>query len=108
MDNKEQSSYNRRDFVKTTAKGAAIAGVAMTGFPTIVPASVFGKSAPSNMINIGQIGCGRIATVHDLKTTLGYTDAARVIAIADFSGERQDMGKKYVLDTTKKAPAKRI
>lgn len=100
------SSYSRRDFVKTAAKGAAVATVAMTGFPTIVPSSVFGKNAPSNMINVGQIGCGRIATVHDLKTTLKYTDAARVIAIADFSGLRQDLGKKFVEETYAKSTGK--
>ena len=32
--------------------------------PTIVPASVLGADAPSNKIQIGQIGCGRIA--HDM------------------------------------------
>ncbi|HEY0243949.1 MAG TPA: Gfo/Idh/MocA family oxidoreductase, partial [Mucilaginibacter sp.] len=106
MDTTEKSSsFNRRDFVKTAAKGAAVATVAY-GFPTIVPSSVFGKNAPSNMINVGQIGCGRIATVHDLKTTLQYTDAARVIAIADFSGVRQDLGKKFVEETYAKSTGK--
>src|ERR1700753_2253273 len=98
MDTTKNNDVRSRDFVKTTVKGAAGAGVA-PGSPTIVPSTVFGKTAPSNMINVGQIGCGRIATVHDLQTTLKYTDAARVIAIADFSGLRQDMGKKYVEST---------
>lgn len=106
MDNKDNSSYNRRDFVKTAAKGAAVAGVTF-GFPTIVPSSVFGKNAPSNMINVGQIGCGRIATVHDLKETLKHTDAARVIAVADYSGLRQDAGKKFILDTYEKSTGKK-
>jgi hypothetical protein len=35
--------------------GAALAA------PTIVPASVFGQNAPSNRINIGAIGVGRIS-----------------------------------------------
>ena len=46
----------RRKFLQqtiTTAAGAIF-------MPTIVPSSVFGKSAPSNKINIAQIGCGRI------------------------------------------------
>ena len=38
----------RRNFMKTTA--AAVAA------PMIVPSSVFGKSAPSNKIVVGQIG----------------------------------------------------
>jgi len=106
MNTTDHSSYNRRDFVKTAAKGAAAATVAF-GFPTIVPSTVFGKTAPSNMINIGQIGCGRIATVHDLQTTLKYTDAARVIAIADFSGLRQDMGKRFVESTYERSTGKK-
>jgi len=103
MDTTENADYSRRNFVKTAATGAAAVAI---GFPTIVPSTVFGKTAPSNMINIGQIGCGRIATVHDLQTTLKYTDAARVIAIADFSGLRQDMGKKYVESTYAKSTGK--
>ena len=43
--------------------------------PTIVPASVFGKNAPGNKINIGQIGCGRIARTHDITETIKYDDA---------------------------------
>ena len=56
MNTDKKPSYTRRDFVKTAAKGAVLTTVAITGFPTIVPASVFGKNAPSNRINIGQIG----------------------------------------------------
>ncbi len=41
----------RRDFIKRTA-GSALA------LPTIVPASVFGKGAPSNRLNVGIIGLG--------------------------------------------------
>src|ERR1700749_4472808 len=105
MDTTKNNDVSRRDFVKTTAKGAAVAAVA-AGFPTIVPSTVFGKTAPSNMINVGQIGCGRIATAHDLQNTLKYTDAARVIAIADFSGLRQEMGKKFIEGTYAKSTGK--
>jgi hypothetical protein len=45
----------RRDFLKLSAAAAAT-----IGFPTIVPASVFGQAAPSNRINVGAIGVGRI------------------------------------------------
>lgn len=44
----------RRSFIKT----AAVTAVGSTIFPTIVPASVIGKNAPSNKIQIGQIGVG--------------------------------------------------
>ena len=39
-------------------------GLGLIGVPTIVPASVLGKNAPSNRINIGIIGTGRIARVY--------------------------------------------
>src|ERR1700744_1327660 len=105
MESKDNSSINRRQFVKTTAKGAAIASVAW-GFPTIVPSSVFGKTAPSNMINVGQIGRGRIAAVHDMQTTLKYTDAARIIGAADFSMTRAEMAKKYIENSYKRSTGK--
>ena len=65
------------------------------GFPTIVPASVFGKNAPSNKINIGQIGCGRIAREHDLPGTWQH-DSARIVAISDVDSKRMKEGKELV------------
>jgi len=83
----------RRDFVKTAA---AFTGVlAMSGFPSIVPASVLGKNAPSNKINIGQIGCGRIATTHDLPETF-KNDVARIMAVSDFDSNRKVACKKLI------------
>ena len=52
-----------------------LSSVAFTGFPTIVPSSVFGINAPSDKIKIGQIGFGRIAMKHDLAETLKYNAA---------------------------------
>ena len=83
----------RRDFLKNSS--AAMAGTII--LPTIVPSTVFGKNAPSNKINIGQIGFGRIAMTHDLAETLRY-DEARVVAIADFDSNRQLKGKQFVED----------
>ncbi|GAB2501109.1 Gfo/Idh/MocA family protein [Algoriphagus taiwanensis] len=82
----------RRDFMKKTA----LVGAAF-GFPTIVPASVFGKNAPSNKINIGQIGCGRIARDHDLPGTWRH-DVARIVAVSDVDSKRMADGKKLVED----------
>jgi predicted dehydrogenase len=80
----------RRNFIKTTALASAA-----FGFPTIVPASIFGKNAPSNMINIGQIGCGRIARDHDLPGVWQH-DMARVVAVSDVDSNRMADGKKLV------------
>ena len=81
----------RRNFLKTTSAAAASAMV----IPTVVPSSVFGKSAPSNKIQIGQIGCGRIARGHDLPGTMRW-DIARVIAVSDVDSNRMKEGKELV------------
>lgn len=87
----------RRNFIKQTMAGAA--GTII--IPTILPSSVFGKNAPSNKINIGQIGCGRIAQVHDMPGTLQH-DVARYIAVSDLDKNRMADGKKLVEDYYKK------
>lgn len=68
----------RRDFFKKSLT----AGVGLLLAPTIVPASVFGTNAPSNRINIGAIGVGRISRDHDMPGVWKY-DNARIIAAAD-------------------------
>ncbi len=89
-----KSSQSRRHFLKNSVKLTA-GTIALSNFPTIVPASVFGKYAPSNRINIGQIGCGRIARTHDLAETFKY-DKAHIMAIADVDRNRLEAGKKLV------------
>jgi myo-inositol 2-dehydrogenase / D-chiro-inositol 1-dehydrogenase len=82
---------NRREYLKKSA----ISATGMVVVPTIVPASVLGKNAPSNKINIGQIGCGRIARDHDLPGTMQY-DIARVVAVADVDMKRAREGKELI------------
>jgi predicted dehydrogenase len=91
------SGISRRKFLESSAKATAASAIALSGFPTIVPSSVFGQNAPSNKINIGQIGIGRIARQHDIAETI-KNDDARFIALADFDGARQDSGKKFIED----------
>lgn len=90
---KEQKKENmsRRQYLKTATTGS----LGMMLFPTIVPASVLGKNAPSNQIQIGQIGFGRIALGHDLPETMRY-DVARVIAVCDVDRKRKENGKKWI------------
>ena len=83
----------RRDFLKNSS--ATIAGTIL--LPTIVPSSVFGKNAPSNKINVAQIGFGRIAMTHDLAETLRF-DEARIIAVADLDSNRAAKGKQFIED----------
>ena len=81
----------RRKFLRETALGTAT----MVGFPSIVPTNVFGKNAPSNKINIGQIGCGRIARSHDLIDTMVF-EKANVMAVCDLDSNRMKDGKLLV------------
>lgn len=78
---------SRRDFLKTAA---------VTGFPMIVPSSVFGQSAPSNTVQIGQIGCGRIARTHDIKETIRHTGVGRFVAVCDLDKVRLADGKQLI------------
>lgn len=98
----EKKNNSRRTFLKNTVQVTAgtvvlsnIPSMVRAGFPTIVPASVFGKNAPSNKINIGQIGIGRIARTHDLAETFKY-DVARIMAVADVDRNRLQSGKQMI------------
>ncbi len=87
----------RRNFLKQMGAGAAGAII----LPTIVPSSVMGKNAPSNKINVAQIGCGRIARDHDMPGTLQH-EVARMIAVCDLDKNRLADGKKLVENFYKK------
>ena len=97
MKKTKPTGISRRKFLASSAKATAASAIAMSGFPTIVPSSVFGQNAPSNKINVGQIGIGRIARGHDIASTIKYDDA-RIMACADFDGARAESGKKMIED----------
>jgi len=92
-ENMKNKNITRRSFLKTTAIGAVGAFVA----PVIVPSSVFGANAPGNRINIGAIGCGRIARDHDLPE-LFKADDARIMAVCDLDTKRLADAKQFVCD----------
>src|ERR1700735_680175 len=86
-DNIRMKLSSRRGFLKTSA-GVIVA----IGFPTIVPSSVFGEFAPSNRINVGAIGVGRISRGHDLPGIWQF-DQARIMAVCDLDSNRVEEGK---------------
>ena len=94
MKKNHKSPLSRRGFIQKSLKGA-VASTLILGIPTIVPASVFGKNAPSNRINIGAIGTGRISRDHDLPGVLKY-DFSKVIEVCDLDTKRAADGKKLV------------
>jgi predicted dehydrogenase len=77
---------SRRQFIASAGKGIVASSVA-AGFPAIVPSSVFGSTSPSNRINVGAIGTGRISRGHDLPGIWKY-DSARVVAACDLDSHR--------------------
>lgn len=81
----------RRLFLKNALATSAGAFVV----PTIIPSFVMGKNSPSNKINIGQIGCGRIGMSLDLPAILKF-DLARVIACSDLDSNRLKAGKDLI------------
>ena len=93
----------RRKFLGKTVKAAAGAAIA-ANFPTIVPASVFGKNAPSNLIHVASIGCGRISTSHDM-TGIARYPGARIVAVCDIEKMRADAGPAAVRTNYEKAGA---
>jgi hypothetical protein len=97
MKNKHQSGVSRRTFVKSALVGTVAASVDLGGFPSIVPSSVFGATAPSNRINIGAIGNGRISRGHDLPGVWRY-DEARIMAVCDLDSHRAEDARVLVND----------
>ena len=71
---------NRRNFIEKTA----IAAVSF-GMPTLIPASVFGKNAPSNRITVGMIGTGRQGFGQNLQGSDLKTIGARVPGMLEIS-----------------------
>jgi myo-inositol 2-dehydrogenase / D-chiro-inositol 1-dehydrogenase len=82
---------SRRDFLKATL--FTTAGVVVA--PTIIPSAFASPNTPNNKINVGVIGCGRIARGHDIPETLKY-DSARIVAVCDVDRKRKKEGKEFV------------
>ena len=82
---------SRRRFLRLSLAGTAGA----LALPTIVPSSVLGQDAPSNKIQIAQIGCGRIAHDMDMPGILKQ-DRARIVAVCDLDSKRAAHAKKRV------------
>ena len=85
-------TVSRRGFLKSSAA----AGVGMA-FPMIVPSSVFSAEAPSERINVGCIGVGRMGT-GDLGEALGFKQV-QVVAVCDLDTKRAVIAQKRIEST---------
>ena len=95
MINKSRNQASRRGFIKIMGKGVVSSSFLVSGFPAIVPTSVFGPTSPSNRINIGAIGTGRISRIHDLPGVWKY-DNAQIMAVCDLDSKRMEDAKRLV------------
>ena len=90
----KKQNIGRRKFLTESAKAAISTGIAFS-FPSIVPASVFGRNAPSNRINVAAIGAGRISRGHDMPGVWQH-DFAQIMGVCDVDSLRAEDGKKLV------------
>ena len=79
---------DRRHFFKLAGSSATV-----VGFPTIISSRVLGAAAPSQLILVAVIGCGRIARGMDLRGVLKHPDLARVVAVADVDARRAELAR---------------
>lgn len=94
MQHEKRKGIGRRKFLKDTVKTAAGTAIALH-LPSIVPASVFGKNAPSNRINVAAIGTGRISRGHDMPGVWKH-NYAQIMAVCDLDLKRATEGKQLV------------
>lgn len=97
------SNFSRRQFLKLTGASAAA-----LGFPTIIPSRVLGAGAPSKLIQIAQIGCGRIANDMDMPGVLKHPQLARIVAVADFDSRRAELARRKIEQSYEKSIAQTV
>lgn len=85
-----KSNLSRRELIK----GALCASVA--AFPTIVSSRIFASPAPSDRIQLAQIGCGRIARDSEFPGVLRNGDVAQYVAVCDLDTVRQADAKQTI------------
>jgi myo-inositol 2-dehydrogenase / D-chiro-inositol 1-dehydrogenase len=87
---KGQSTLGRRTFVAGAASLVTAAAV-----PLVLPSRARGAPAPSDRLRVAQIGCGRIAQVHDLPGVFD-SNLADVVAVCDLDAKRAADGRGWV------------
>jgi myo-inositol 2-dehydrogenase / D-chiro-inositol 1-dehydrogenase len=83
----------RRTFLKQSTIGT----VGAISIPTLIPSSVLGSSAPSNLINMAVIGCGRQTIQPNIPQLLASKNA-QIVAVCDLDAWRLANAQKQVND----------
>jgi predicted dehydrogenase len=86
----QSTSFSRRRLLRYLTGSGALAA-----FPSIVPSSVLGATAPSGRINLAMIGTGRQAYYSNLGPFLNSPDV-RVVAVCDVDRKRAQATKDKV------------
>ena len=91
------SQFTRRSFLKTSlVAGAGLAASPSFAAPLFArPEVLNGPQAPSNRINIGVIGTGRIARDHDMPGVMIFADN-RIVAVCDLDAHRVKEARQLV------------
>ena len=93
---RKPNTLNRRAFLGRTAAAAG-----SLAFPTLIPASALGADghvAPSNRINLAQIGLGVMGPGHVRR--LAYDRGVSLLAICDVDRQIAEKAKAYLEGTT--------
>lgn len=91
------STNNSNEFRGTSRREFMMSALAAAALPTILSARVVrGESAPSKIINVAQIGCGRIGRTMDMPGVMKHPGLARIVAVCDIDTIRLQDGKELV------------
>jgi predicted dehydrogenase len=91
--NERVNRVSRRAFGKSLVGAAA--ALSAGSLPLLIPARLLGAEAPSNRLRVAQIGCGRIAQVHDVPAVL-KSGLADYVAVCDLDSRRAAGSKAQV------------
>ena len=84
------NDLSRRQFIKR-----ALGATAAVSAPLIIPSRLLGANSPSNRVRVAHIGCGRIATGHDMPGVLN-SGLADYVAVCDLDSNRVAKAKHFL------------
>jgi len=79
-----RNNLSRRQFLRLCLAGTTGA----LAVPGLALCRAFGQGAAGHLIQVGQIGCGRIANEMDLPGILKHYRVARIVAVCDLDSKR--------------------
>ncbi len=88
---------SRRGFLRAGGVTGAVAAM-----PSLIPAHVLGQAAPSKLIHVGIVGCGRISSTMEMPGLFKLTNLARIVAVCDLDSKRLAFAKNRVETEYKK------